>query len=237
MMPGVSPRMIAGASARREAQHRSRVTRAGRFLDIPVTPDYGRRDSMPTRLEESLERDIERIRQQVLEMAALAERALKRLRRGARRAATASRPTRSSCATSTSTRRRRRSTGCASSSWCASSRSAVHLRFAYSTIKINLELERVGDYAESIARQILSLSSCPRAARAAARAVRRDGEPRDPDAARLDRGVRAPGRRARAQASIAVGAGGRRAARQAQRRAGRGAARAEDPAARCSSRS
>ena len=32
---------------------------------------------MPTRLEESLERDIERIRQQVLEMSALAERALK----------------------------------------------------------------------------------------------------------------------------------------------------------------
>src|SRR5437867_5865423 len=34
---------------------------------------------------------------------------------------------------------------------------AGHLRFAYATIKINLELERVGDYAESIARQILLL--------------------------------------------------------------------------------
>jgi phosphate transport system protein len=34
---------------------------------------------------------------------------------------------------------------------------AGHLRFAYATIKINLELERVGDYAESIARQILVL--------------------------------------------------------------------------------
>src|ERR1043165_9249788 len=32
------------------------------------------------------------------------------------------------------------------------------LRFAYVTIKINSELERVGDYAESIARQILALS-------------------------------------------------------------------------------
>ncbi len=31
------------------------------------------------------------------------------------------------------------------------------LRFAYATIKINLELERVGDYAESIARQTLKL--------------------------------------------------------------------------------
>lgn len=32
------------------------------------------------------------------------------------------------------------------------------LRFAYATIKINSELERIGDYAESMARQILSLS-------------------------------------------------------------------------------
>jgi phosphate transport system protein len=32
------------------------------------------------------------------------------------------------------------------------------LRFAYSTVKVNLELERVGDYAESIARQALKLT-------------------------------------------------------------------------------
>ena len=32
------------------------------------------------------------------------------------------------------------------------------LRFAYATIKVNLELERVGDYAESIARQALKLT-------------------------------------------------------------------------------
>lgn len=35
---------------------------------------------------------------------------------------------------------------------------ATPLRFAYSAIKINLELERVGDYAESIARQTVKLS-------------------------------------------------------------------------------
>jgi phosphate transport system protein len=35
---------------------------------------------------------------------------------------------------------------------------AGHLRFVYSTIKINAELERIGDYAESIARQILKLT-------------------------------------------------------------------------------
>jgi phosphate transport system protein len=35
---------------------------------------------------------------------------------------------------------------------------ATHLRFVYSTIKINAELERIGDYAESIARQILKLA-------------------------------------------------------------------------------
>src|SRR6187549_3097991 len=32
------------------------------------------------------------------------------------------------------------------------------LRFAYAAIKINLELERVGDYAESMARNILNIA-------------------------------------------------------------------------------
>jgi phosphate transport system protein len=35
---------------------------------------------------------------------------------------------------------------------------AGHLRFAYATIKINAELERIGDYAESIARQALKVA-------------------------------------------------------------------------------
>jgi len=36
---------------------------------------------------------------------------------------------------------------------------AGHLRFAFATIKINTALERVGDYAESIARQVLFIPS------------------------------------------------------------------------------
>lgn len=36
-----------------------------------------------------------------------------------------------------------------------------HLRFLYSCIKLNTELERVGDYAESVARQVLDLSALP----------------------------------------------------------------------------
>jgi phosphate transport system protein len=35
----------------------------------------------------------------------------------------------------------------------------LHLRFVYATIQLNKELERIGDYAESIARQALALSS------------------------------------------------------------------------------
>ncbi len=38
---------------------------------------------------------------------------------------------------------------------------ATPLRFAYGAIKINLDLERVGDYAESIARQALKLTNVP----------------------------------------------------------------------------
>lgn len=38
---------------------------------------------------------------------------------------------------------------------------AQPMRFAYSTIKINLEIERVGDYAESIARRLLKLKEMP----------------------------------------------------------------------------
>ena len=36
---------------------------------------------------------------------------------------------------------------------------ATHLRFVYTAIKMNKELERIGDYAESVARQVLVLGS------------------------------------------------------------------------------
>jgi phosphate transport system protein len=36
---------------------------------------------------------------------------------------------------------------------------AGHLRFVYTVIKMNKELERIGDYAESVARQAIALSS------------------------------------------------------------------------------
>lgn len=36
-----------------------------------------------------------------------------------------------------------------------------HLRFVFSVVKITKELERVGDYAESVARQVLNLAAAP----------------------------------------------------------------------------
>ena len=115
---------------------------------------------MATRFEESLERDIGRIRQQVLEMAGLAEVALR------------------DCVTAFIDGDLQRAYAVilrdqyidemekAIDRLCLEflvrqQPVGVHLRLAYSTIKINLELERVGDYAESVARQILRLGSQP----------------------------------------------------------------------------
>jgi phosphate transport system protein len=115
---------------------------------------------MTSRLEESLERDVERIRQQVLEMSALAERALRE------------------CVEAFSDSDRQRAYAVILRDQYIDEKEkeidrlcleflvrqqpvGVHLRLAYSTIKINLELERVGDYAESVARQLLRLSSLP----------------------------------------------------------------------------
>ncbi len=69
----------------------------------------------------------------------------------------------------------------------------------------------------------------PPPARPHPRADRGDGQPRDPDAPRLDRGLRAPGPRA-GEGRHPGGARRRRAPRQAQRRPPRGAPRADDPA-------
>jgi phosphate transport system protein len=115
---------------------------------------------MPTRLEESLERDIDRIRQQVLEMSSLAERALR------------------DCVEALTAGDRKRAYAVILRDQYIDEKEkeidrlcleflvrqqpvGLHLRLAYSTIKINLELERVGDYAESVARQLLRLSSLP----------------------------------------------------------------------------
>jgi len=115
---------------------------------------------MATRFEESLERDIDRIRQEVLEMSALAERALR------------------DCVEALTDGNRQRAYAVILRDQYIDEKEkeidrlcleflvrqqpvGVHLRLAYSTIKVNLELERVGDYAESVARQLLRLSSLP----------------------------------------------------------------------------
>jgi phosphate transport system protein len=108
--------------------------------------------------EESLQRDIDRIRRKVTEMGALAERALKRCLRalGERNR---------QLAYSVILRDQRIDELekeidrlCLEFIVCQQPVAGT-LRFAYATIKINLELERVGDYAESIARQILNICS------------------------------------------------------------------------------
>jgi phosphate transport system protein len=112
---------------------------------------------MNTHYEETLQRDIDRIRRKVTEMAGLGEHALR------------------SCLQALGERNRQ----LAYSVILRDQRIdelekeidrlclefivrqqpvAGTLRFAYAAIKINLELERVGDYAESMARNILSLS-------------------------------------------------------------------------------
>jgi phosphate transport system protein len=117
---------------------------------------------MPSRLEISLERDIDRIRQQLLEMSGLAERALR------------------DCVEALGGGNRQRAYAVVLRDQLIDEKEkeidrlclefllrqqpvGIHLRFAYSAIKVNLELERIGDYAESIARQILRLNALPEA--------------------------------------------------------------------------
>lgn len=111
---------------------------------------------MPTHLEQSLQREIDRIREQLGSMAALAEKSLEdciqALLQGNRQVAY-----------SVILRDQRideleKETDRLCLEFLVRQQPvAGHLRFVYSAIKLNLELERIGDYAESIARQVLKL--------------------------------------------------------------------------------
>jgi phosphate transport system protein len=113
---------------------------------------------MTTHLEESLERDIERIRQNVREMAALVERALKDAVK-----ALVDKDRQLAYAVILRDQyvdeKEKEIDRLCLEFLVRQQPVAGTLRFVYSTIKINLELERVGDYAESIARQLLRLSA------------------------------------------------------------------------------
>jgi phosphate transport system protein len=111
---------------------------------------------MGTHFEQTLEKDLERIRERISRMAALGERALHNALRtledrnrqlangvilGDRRIDEMELEVDQLCLAFLL---RQQPVG-------------GPLRFAYSTIRINLELERIGDYAESIARQVLKV--------------------------------------------------------------------------------
>jgi len=116
---------------------------------------------MPTRLEESLERDIERIRGQVLEMSGLAERAL---RDSIRALVDNTRHTAYAVILRDQyiDEKEKEIDRLCLELLVRQQPAGATLRLAYSAIKINLELERVGDYAESVARHVLKLSELPR---------------------------------------------------------------------------
>src|ERR1041385_5654132 len=107
-------------------------------------------------LEESLQRDVDRIRAKVTLMAALAERAL-------RDCVSAIRENNRQLAYSIILRDQRidelekEIDRLCLEFLVRQQPVAGPLRFVYATIKINLELERVGDYAESIACQVIKL--------------------------------------------------------------------------------
>jgi len=115
---------------------------------------------MPTRLEESLERDVERIRQKIREMSSLAEKALREcvetLRDGDRQRAYAV-----ILRDQYIDEKEKEIDRLCLEFLVRQQPVGVHLRRAFSAIKINLELERVGDYAESVARQLLRLRPLP----------------------------------------------------------------------------
>jgi phosphate transport system protein len=115
---------------------------------------------MASRLEESLERDVERIRQKVREMSSLAEQAL---RDGVEALTTGDRQRAYAVILRDQyiDEKEKEIDRLCLEFLVRQQPVGVHLRRAYSAIKINLELERVGDYAESVARQLLRLKSLP----------------------------------------------------------------------------
>ena len=115
------------------------------------------RVNTPSHIEESLQRDMDLIRAKVSEMAGLSERAL----RGSLQAL--------------AHRKRQLAYGVILRDQYLDEREtelnrlcleflvrhqpvAGHLRFIFTTLQINKELERIGDYAESVARQVLAIS-------------------------------------------------------------------------------
>ena len=113
---------------------------------------------MPPHLEQSLQQDIDLVRSKVMKMGGLVETALK------------------ACVQAIAERNRQLAYGVVLRDRYIDELEneldrlcqrfllrqqpvAGHLRFIYGVIKINNELERVGDYAKSIARQFLAVSS------------------------------------------------------------------------------
>jgi phosphate transport system protein len=111
----------------------------------------------PTHFEESLQRDIDSVRAKVKEMAGLSERALQ------------------ASLQALVQRNRQLAYGVILRDQYLDQREtelnqlcleflvrhqpvAGHLRFVFTVIQINKELERIGDYAESVARQVLAVS-------------------------------------------------------------------------------
>lgn len=113
---------------------------------------------MASYYEESLQRDIGRIREKVGQMAALAEEALQAVLR-----AFTTRDRQLAYMVILRDQRidelEKEIDRLCLEFIVRQQPAAKHLRFAYSTIKINQELERIGDYAESIARQVLKLAN------------------------------------------------------------------------------
>jgi len=113
---------------------------------------------MATHYEESLQRDLDRIRGKVAEMANLAEGALEACLR-----ALAGRDRQLAYSVILRDQRidalEKEIDRLCLEFIVRQQPVARHLRFAYVTIKINQEVERIGDYAESIARQVLKLSN------------------------------------------------------------------------------